>query len=185
MFSKTSKQDSKARKAPPPPPVKPAAPSIVSTDLKVVGDLVSEGEIQVDGVINGDIRSKILLVGEKAVINGEIFADSVTVHGTVNGQIKAERVSLARTARVTGDILHDSLSIENGAYLEGHCKRIEPNPVPTEKLDSEPLADPVAVVADSSSPTQAAATMASEGGTLKPKGAAVITPARAVATPAE
>lgn len=121
MFSKNSK-------VPSPPqneaPAKPAAPSIISQDLRIVGDLHSAGEIQIDGRVDGDIRTNTLLVGESAVVKGEIVADSVTIHGTVNGQIKAASVKLAKSSRVTGDILHENLAIEKGAFLEGHCKRI-------------------------------------------------------------
>jgi cytoskeletal protein CcmA (bactofilin family) len=103
---------------------KPAAPSILSSDLHVIGNLNSEGEIQVDGVVDGDIFTRSLMVGEAAVIKGEINADSLIVHGTVNGQIKARSVSLMKSAHVVGDILHEDLSIEKGAFLEGHCRRI-------------------------------------------------------------
>lgn len=105
-------------------PAKPAAPSIISTDMKIIGDIVSDGEIHVDGAVEGDIRSKMLLIGEPASIKGEVIADVVHVFGTINGQIKGVAVSLAKTAHVVGDILHDNLSIEKGAFLEGHCKRM-------------------------------------------------------------
>ncbi|MGB0682856.1 MAG: bactofilin family protein [Magnetovibrionaceae bacterium] len=127
MFSKSRKPTPQTKTAPTHVPTKPAAPSLISTDLTVVGDLKSDGEIQIDGRINGDICSDSLLVGESAIVTGEIVADRVTVHGAVNGQIRARKVNLAKTARVVGDILHDSLAIETGAFLEGHCKRIEMN----------------------------------------------------------
>jgi len=95
-------------------------PSIISSDLKVKGDLVSDGEIQVDGQVSGDIHAKVLLVGQNAKITGEIFAETVRVHGNVNGQIKAKFVNLAKTAHVIGDIHHENLSIQEGAFLEGH-----------------------------------------------------------------
>ena len=133
MFSKgkttatttTTNETTAARKV----PDKPAVPSILSTDMRIVGDLVSEGEIQIDGTIEGDIRSKKLLVGEPASITGEVIADTVEVFGSVTGQIKARSVILAKTAHVIGDIHHEDLSIEKGAFLEGHCKRM------TEKMD--------------------------------------------------
>ncbi len=108
---------------------KPAVPSILSTDMRIVGDLVSEGEIQIDGTVEGDIRSKKLLIGEPASITGEVIADMIEVFGSVTGQIKARSVILAKTAHVIGDIHHEDLSIEKGAFLEGHCKRM------TEKMD--------------------------------------------------
>ncbi|MCW9035319.1 MAG: polymer-forming cytoskeletal protein [Rhodospirillales bacterium] len=124
MFSKASKGSS-ASTSTPKGTSSSAAPSFISTDMNLVGDLSSEGEVQIDGTVNGDIRTKILLIGEKAIIRGEIIADTVKVHGEITGQIKARSVTLARTARMVGDILHENLAIEEGAFLEGHCKRME------------------------------------------------------------
>ena len=122
MFSKSSKNSGSNVESR--PVVKSTPPSIISADLRIVGDLSSDGEIQVDGAIDGDIRTRSLLVGETAHIKGEIVAESVHVHGTVNGQIKSKAVNLAKTAHVVGDILHEDLAIETGAFLEGHCKRL-------------------------------------------------------------
>jgi cytoskeletal protein CcmA (bactofilin family) len=122
MFSKSSKSSGSNVESR--PVVKSTPPSIISADLRIVGDLSSDGEIQVDGAVDGDIRTKSLLVGQTAQIKGEIVADSVHVHGTVNGQIKSRSVNLAKTAHVVGDVLHEDLAIETGAFLEGHCKRL-------------------------------------------------------------
>lgn len=128
MFSKSSKGSGKTVETP--SSEKKSPPSIISADLRIVGDLNSEGEIQVDGAIDGDIRTDVLLIGDTAVVKGEIVADTVRVHGTINGQIKARTVNLSKTSHVVGDILHENLSIEAGAFLEGHCRRM------TEKKES-------------------------------------------------
>lgn len=120
MFTKGSKEAEKNLV-----PKVPSPPSLLSTDLEITGNLKSDGEIQIDGVVNGDIFADVLIVGESAHVNGEITAESVRVHGHVTGQIKASSVSLAKTAHVLGDILHGNLAIEQGAFLEGHCRRIE------------------------------------------------------------
>lgn len=130
MFSKSNKKVLANSK-----PVEPSAPpSIISRDLKIVGDLLSEGEIQIDGRVNGDIRTKVLIVGETAHVKGEIVAETIRVLGHVEGQIKAKVVKLADTAHVVGDILHEDLSIETGAFLEGHCKRMA---IPEEVFKSD------------------------------------------------
>lgn len=104
---------------------KPAVPSIISADLTITGNLVSEGEVQIDGHVIGDIKTDALLIGEDARVTGEIVARRVRVHGRVDGQISAKSVTLAKTAHVAGDVIHEDLSIEKGAFLEGHCKRME------------------------------------------------------------
>ena len=123
MFSKNRKSAATPRQSAALPRSVP--PSLISEDLTIAGDFKGEGDIQIDGTVNGDIRCNTLLVGESAKIKGEIIAESARVHGTVNGQIQAHTVSLAHTARVVANILHENLSIEQGAFLEGHCKRID------------------------------------------------------------
>ena len=127
MFTKSNKDAAKPdpSKTTPSTPAKSSPPTLISKDLRIVGDLQSDGEVQIDGAVEGDIRSQVLLIGESANITGEIITDSVIVHGMVKGHIKSREVKLARTANVIGDILHEDLAIETGAFLEGHCKRIQ------------------------------------------------------------
>ena len=101
------------------------APSIVSANLRVTGDLESEGDIQIDGHVEGDVRSHSVTVGEHAVVSGAILAQAVHVAGTVKGQINGKTVELTRTAKVTGDIVHESLAIEAGAYIQGLCRHAD------------------------------------------------------------
>ncbi|MBI1211609.1 MAG: polymer-forming cytoskeletal protein [Alphaproteobacteria bacterium] len=99
-----------------------AAPSIISTDLVVVGTLTSTGDVQIDGRVDGDIRSGSVTIGEKANFEGEIVAEEVTVRGRVQGTIRARKVSLAGTCHVEGTILHEALAVEVGAFFEGNCR---------------------------------------------------------------
>jgi len=101
------------------------APSIVGTGLRIVGDLRCEADLQIDGVVEGDVISDALTVGENGIVQGKVSAQRLYVAGTVVGEIRASEVLLAKTARVTGDILHHSLAIDPGARLDGHCRRLE------------------------------------------------------------
>jgi cytoskeletal protein CcmA (bactofilin family) len=105
--------------------VKSSVPSIISADLRINGDLVCSGDVQVDGWVEGDIQSRNVVIGEGATVNGAVRAESVRICGTVTGQIKADTVVLEKTAKVTGDVLHKSLAMEQGAFLEGMCKRLD------------------------------------------------------------
>ena len=147
MFSRTEKNAAGSNQAREPR----TAPSIISANLHVVGNLRSEGEVQVDGTIEGDVSGKSLAIGERAKVTGEISADDVIVHGVVEGKIRAKRVQLAKSAKVVGDIWHEILSIESGAHLEGHIKRLDHDKSGGEKkinLVTEPE-KPAAVAKDS------------------------------------
>jgi cytoskeletal protein CcmA (bactofilin family) len=97
-------------------------PSIISANLQIVGDLVSEGDVQIDGIVEGDVHARSLTVSEGAAIKGQIIAESACIRGRVEGQITADQVELGRTAKVLGDIIHADLSIHSGAFLEGSCR---------------------------------------------------------------
>ena len=122
MFSKANSRSDKPSSAPSP---RSRVPSIIAENLAIVGNLKSEGDIQIEGVVDGDVSTKKLTVGATATVNGVIVGDEVTIAGTVNGQITARAVKLTRTAKVIGDINHDKLSIEAGAFVQGLCKRID------------------------------------------------------------
>ena len=105
-----------------------SAPSIISADMVITGTLASTGDIQIDGVVEGDVRSVGLVIGENAEVHGEIFAEDVTVRGKVMGRIRARKVLLAATSRVEGDILHEAFAVESGAFFEGNCRHSD-NPL--------------------------------------------------------
>lgn len=99
-----------------------AAPSLVSSDVTITGLLQSEGDMQVDGRVDGNVRCVRLVVGESGVINGEVEAQAVTVRGRIDGSIRARELALAATARVEGDVLHQVLEIEAGAFVQGRFR---------------------------------------------------------------
>ncbi len=85
--------------------------------------------MQVDGIVDGDVESNLLTIGDSATVNGCVVGDIIRVAGTVNGEITGRVVELTRTARITGDINHHSLAIEAGAFAQGLCRRIDPKQI--------------------------------------------------------
>ena len=117
-----SRRRSAARIAWPPP--------IIGEDLTVTGNVLSRGEVQVDGQIQGDVHCSSLIVGEKAQITGGIVAEDVVVRGRVMGSVRGNRVTLQASSHVEGDVFHKSLAIEQGAFFEGKSRRSE-DPIAT------------------------------------------------------
>jgi cytoskeletal protein CcmA (bactofilin family) len=102
--------------------------SLIGPDLTITGNLVSKGEVQVDGVVEGDIHGSHVVVGETATVSGGIVADEVVIRGHVVGSVRSKRVMLQSTSQVEGDIFHQSLSIEQGALFEGKSRRTSEDP---------------------------------------------------------
>jgi cytoskeletal protein CcmA (bactofilin family) len=175
---------------PTPPPQQPpqkraagprSAPSIISGDLTVTGTLSSTGDMQVDGRVEGDVHSAALVVGEKAVIQGEVIADEVTVRGRVEGSIRARKILLCSTCHVEGNILHEAFAVEAGAFFEGNCRHSD-NPLADENARKLPAFErkPVSPVASASmpSPANGGATIAAKAlDTAATRPASAVTPA--------
>jgi len=99
--------------------------SIISRDLKIKGDLICNGDIQIDGEVEGDVHSRSITVGEGADVRGSISSESIRVCGSVNGQLKGQSVVLVKTAKLIGDVIHQTLAVEPGAFFEGQSRRID------------------------------------------------------------
>ncbi len=96
------------------------AVSLISTGLLVTGNLMSPGDLQIDGAVEGDINCQSLTIGPSASVTGNITAVDVLIRGAHNGNIEARSVTLGKSAKVMGNITHETIAIEAGAVLDGH-----------------------------------------------------------------
>lgn len=131
---KEKKEDATPAAPPPPTPLKvntslkgssQMVPSVIGEDLTVEGNIISKGEVQLEGEIKGDVHCTSLVIGDKALVEGGVVAEDVIVRGRVVGSIRGHRVTLQSSSHVEGDIFHQSLAIEQGAYFEGKSRRSE------------------------------------------------------------
>jgi len=117
---------------------KAAAPSILSLDLQVIGNIATSGEVHVSGSVNGDIIAKKVTIDEGGSVTGAIEVESALVAGALAGRLTATSVVLAASARVVADITHVTLTIDQGAVFEGHCRRVD-------SIDKDKSAAPLAL----------------------------------------
>ena len=87
------------------------------------GEMEFEDTMRIDGKFVGRIQSKNeLIVGESALIEGDIHVGRVAISGTVVGKITAtQRVEIHRNGKVYSDIDTPALVIEEGAIFQGNC----------------------------------------------------------------
>lgn len=95
------------------------APSIIGSDVRIIGNIKTAGELQLDGIVEGDIECGAITIGEHGAIEGSVSADSLVVRGKIDGTIRARSVRLEKSAKITGDVTHETLSVEAGARVEG------------------------------------------------------------------
>lgn len=108
--------------------------SVIAQDNHILGSLVSGGSIDFDGTIDGNIRCHTLTVRKHGSIKGDVTSDILHVYGKIDGIIRAKHVHLYTDSHVEGVIMHETLIIEDGAFVDGKCKRTDKN----NGHDSEP-----------------------------------------------
>lgn len=103
------------------------AETIVGSSVKLKGNLKSDGDINVNGSISGDVRTKAsVLIGSSANVIASVKARNVQVSGTVQGNIEAkETLQISETGKVYGDIHVGVLIVSPGALFSGKCTMIE------------------------------------------------------------
>jgi cytoskeletal protein CcmA (bactofilin family) len=106
-------------------PIKKSLPcSLIAENVSVAGDLSSDGDVQLDGALRGDLKVGHLSLGETGQVEGAIEAETVEIRGRVVGTISARVVRLFATAQVEGDITHAQLAIDAGAQFSGRSVRL-------------------------------------------------------------
>jgi cytoskeletal protein CcmA (bactofilin family) len=102
-----------------------SVPSILSDDLTIEGNIISEGEVHINGTVKGDVTARNLTLGEDGAITGAVEVDDAVIGGKLAGRLTATSVVLLSTARVTADITHVSLAIAPEAVFEGFSRRVD------------------------------------------------------------
>ncbi len=100
-----------------------ALPNIVGVGTKFIGDVETNGDLRIDGTIDGNIVSKgKLVLGVGGFIKGTIKCVSAELAGTFEGKMEvSELLSLKNTSVFKGEMTINKLSIEPGATFIGTC----------------------------------------------------------------
>jgi cytoskeletal protein CcmA (bactofilin family) len=97
--------------------------NLIATGTKITGDLLSDGDIRIDGELMGDLETRgRLVIGASGRVEGEIRCKSCEIAGTLKGKLFiAELLSLKASSSVSGDMVTGKLTIEPGAFFMGTC----------------------------------------------------------------
>ncbi len=98
-------------------------PNMIGPGTKITGDIDTNGDIRIDGQIEGNINSKgKVVIGANGNVKGEINCVNAEISGSLNGKISAsELLFLKATSKFNGEIKAGKLSIEPGALFSGTC----------------------------------------------------------------
>lgn len=130
--------------------------SILGADMRVSGECVFRGSLQIDGAVAGPVQAEgdpgsVLVIGAGGRVEGAVCADHVSVAGTIIGPVQArERLELLATARIEGDVRYKMLEMQPGAVVAG---QLQPQVTPPPAVPVEPVALASAPATEPTEPT--------------------------------
>ncbi len=109
--------------------------NIIGSGTSIQGDIVSEGDIRIDGQVNGLVSTKAkIVVGPEGDITGDLICQSADIMGKVTGIIKVdELLFLKGNALVKGDVYTNHFEMEPTAKFNGRCYMEDEKPTETQK----------------------------------------------------
>ena len=100
-----------------------SAPSLLGKEIKILGKISSTGALQLDGVLEGEIKASKLVIEKSAKVVGSVTSEDLVIKGRIIGPVFGKKVRFGASARVEGDTFHETIAIEDGAYYEGSIRR--------------------------------------------------------------
>lgn len=125
------------------------AKNILTSDVEIKGNLKFTGELSFEGKLDGEIQTDgVLNLGDGAVINGNINAQSVVVRGKINGNIIAkDKIDIKAKTEMFGDIRAAKLAIEEGVTFVGKTEvnpnKVSPTATPARPGEPQKTLEPV------------------------------------------
>lgn len=97
--------------------------NLIGKGTSITGDIISDGDIRIDGDLNGNIKcSGRVVVGVTGKISGEVTCKNCEISGNLTGKLIIDQLlNLKSSSKVKGEISTGKLSIEPGAVYTGSC----------------------------------------------------------------
>lgn len=116
MFSSKSKSEIEI-------PASAAGTSLIGAGTIIKGDIISTGDIRIDGTLKGNISgSAKVLIGAEGAVEGDIEGQQADILGKITGKIIIkDLLNLRGKATIKGDISSGKLQVEPTVSFNGKC----------------------------------------------------------------
>ncbi len=139
--NKTSSPKGRDRAA---PPARTApgekAISIIGPGMQILGDILTEGTVRIEGRVEGTLRAgKGVVIGKGGEIVGDVITQTAVVGGKVTGSITAEtQLELQSTCVIDGVIRTraEHLQLHEGALFNGQIQMLDPEAKPISPVEA-------------------------------------------------
>ena len=104
-------------------PMSSAVLNVIGEGTTIKGDLISDGDLRIDGSVIGGITTKAkCVIGTSAKVTGNVDAKNCDISGRIDGDVKVSEILLIKSNGViNGDLRTSKLVVENGGEFNGSC----------------------------------------------------------------
>lgn len=113
--------------------------NIISNGTKIQGDIESDGDFRIEGIVSGNVKAKgKIVIGASGKVEGQMQCQSADISGEAKVKLEVSELTVLRaTSQFTGDIVTKKISIEPGAIFSGTCQMHKTNTPSTQEIKSK------------------------------------------------
>ena len=107
--------------------------SIIAEGIDFVGEIATEGNIHIDGIVKGVVKAYEVVIGPKGKFEGEIIADILVVNGDIKGKFNIKNLHVRKEGFLQGRAKYDLIIVDTGGRIQGELGINKQNKVKTKK----------------------------------------------------
>lgn len=96
-----------------------ATPAVISAGIVVTGNVACEGDLQINGRVEGDVRGTTVFIDQGGSVEGAVEAERLRVCGSVTGRITVNDLAVESNGVVGGETSYERLKVAAGGVVEG------------------------------------------------------------------
>ena len=111
--------------------------SIIGEGIDFSGEINTEGNIHIDGIMRGIIRANEVVIGPNGEFDGEIIADILIINGTIKGKFSIKNLHIRKEGLLQGRAKYEILVVDIGGRIQGELGISKQNKLITKKNGKE------------------------------------------------
>jgi len=98
-------------------------PNRIGNGTEIKGDITSEADFRIDGILYGTITtSGKVVIGKEGYIEGTVSCHNADIEGKFSGNLQVSGIlSLRPSADIQGEVITAKLAVEPGATFNATC----------------------------------------------------------------
>ena len=113
--------------------------SIIGEGIDFSGEINTEGNIHIDGIMRGIIRANEVVIGPNGEFDGEIIADILIINGTIKGKFTIKNLHIRKGGLLQGRAKYEILVVDIGGKIQGEVGISKQNKLIAKKNGKEKI----------------------------------------------